>query len=68
MENKTFAIQWENNYSHETGYVKSVRKTKGYFENTFDATEAKKYRSEKAAQGDLAWLWENNKDNSYTVR
>ncbi len=49
-------LKWRNKFSGEEGYVASVSKAKGYFVNTFDKAEAKKYASEAAAQKDLATL------------
>ncbi|MBR3761660.1 MAG: hypothetical protein IKK59_02845 [Lachnospiraceae bacterium] len=49
-------LKWRNKFSGEEGYVASVSKAKGYFINTFDKAEAKKYASEAAAQKDLATL------------
>lgn len=51
-----FNLKWRNKFSGEEGYVASVSKAKGYFINTFDKAEAKKYASEAAAQKDLATL------------
>ncbi len=36
-------IQWTNKYSGEQGYVKSLNRKEGYFKNTFNENEAKKY-------------------------
>ena len=49
-------LKWKNKSSAEEGYVASVSKAKGYFINTFDKAEAKKYASEASAQKDLATL------------
>ena len=49
-------LKWKNRFSGEEGYVASVSKAKGYFINTFDKAEAKKYASEAAAQKDLVTL------------
>lgn len=46
VRNKT--IKWVNQYSGETGYVKTIRKSKGYFENTFDASEARHFTEAEA--------------------
>jgi len=37
-------LRWTNKYSNEQGYVKCIAKANGYFENTFDAAEAKVYK------------------------
>ena len=47
-------IAWENRFSGEKGYVKSVSKAKGYFENTFDINEAKVYKSTKTIANDMS--------------
>lgn len=44
MRNKR--LMWINKYSGEKGYVKSIQKKKGYFENTFDISEARKFKSQ----------------------
>ena len=49
-------LKWKNRFSGEEGYGASVSKAKGYFINTFDKAEAKKYASEAATQKDLATL------------
>lgn len=38
-------IKWVNKWSGETGFVKSIRPKQGYFINTFDPAEAKRYKS-----------------------
>lgn len=49
-------LKWRNKFSGEEGYVASVSKAKGYFVNTFDKAEAKKYASETMVQKDLVTL------------
>ena len=44
------AIKWINKYSREEGFVKSIKKTEGHFENTYDLSEARQYKSEKSAK------------------
>jgi len=39
-------IKWVNKWSGETGYVKSIKPKQGHFVNTFEQTEAKKYKDE----------------------
>lgn len=58
-------LKWRNRFSGEEGYVASVSKAKGYFINTFDKAQAKKYASEASTQKDLVTLealgeFENN--------
>ena len=36
-------IKWTNKVSNESGYVKNVKKADGYFENTYEAAEAKQF-------------------------
>ncbi|MCQ2558220.1 MAG: hypothetical protein MJ135_03765 [Oscillospiraceae bacterium] len=36
-------IKWTNKFSNESGYVQSVKKADGHFNNTFDAAEAKQF-------------------------
>lgn len=36
-------IKWTNKWSGETGYVKAIHNKEQYFENTFDADEAKNF-------------------------
>lgn len=33
-------IQWTNKHSKEQGYVKKLNKKQGYFENTYERSEA----------------------------
>jgi hypothetical protein len=49
-------LAWRNKLSGETGYVKTVSKKNGYFINTFDAAEAKSYRSNNEIMKDLELL------------
>ena len=39
-------IKWTNKYSNETGYVRVIRKSLKYFENTFDVRLARKFKSD----------------------
>ena len=48
-----FNIKWINKYSSEEGFVAKVMKSKGYFENTFEQSKAKKYRSQNEASKDI---------------
>jgi len=43
MAKRNKKIKWTNKFSREEGYVKAVRKTEGFFENTFNFDEARKY-------------------------
>ena len=49
-------LKWTNKMSKEEGYVKSVSKAKGYFINTFDNKEAKKYSTSAQVEKDLEIL------------
>jgi hypothetical protein len=57
MKTKT-VLTWKNRLSGETGYVKTVSKKNGYFINTFNAVEAKSYRSNNDVMKDLEFLRE----------
>lgn len=48
-------IKWVNKFSREEGFVKSLSKTKGHFENTFDVNEARLF-SDKEVQNAFATL------------
>lgn len=43
-------IKWTNKVSRETGYVKGIRNKNGYFENTFDIKEARRYSAGTVGQ------------------
>ncbi len=62
-------VAWTNKFSSETGFVKTISKKKGYFENTFVKEEARKFRSEKEAMNAVAQLKELGEDekNDFTV-
>lgn len=62
-------IKWTNKFSQETGYVKTVSKAKNCFMNTFDAAEARVFKSEKDAQKAIATLTEMGEaeNNIFTV-
>ena len=49
-------IKWTNKYSHETGYVGKVLKSKNHFVNAETSVDAKKYSTEKMANKDIALL------------
>lgn len=49
-------LKWQNRFSNETGYVKSVSPKNGYFVNTFNKEEAKKYTNRASVERDLAFL------------
>ena len=57
-------IMWINKWSKEQGYVKVINKKGGYFENTFDITEAKSF-SAKTVSDTISWLNEYEPDNTY---
>ena len=62
-------IKWTNKYSQETGFVKTISKAKNCFMNTFDAAEARVFKSEKDAQKAIAALTEMGEaeNNIFTV-
>lgn len=49
-------LRWVNKYSGETGYVKSVLKSKGYFVNVWEREGAKTYMNETMALKDIELL------------
>ena len=51
-----YNIKWINKFSNEEGYVSKVMKTKGYFENSYEQKDAKKYRSINEANKDIELL------------
>lgn len=51
-----YNLKWTNKYSQETGYVKRVMKSKGFFVNTAEQEDAKKYRNETMARKDIEIL------------
>jgi len=59
MANSTrYVLKWTNIFSGESGYVASVRKSKGYFENSWELDGAKTYISESLAKRDIDTLVE----------
>jgi hypothetical protein len=62
-------IKWTNKYSQETGFVKTVSKAKNCFMNTFDASEARVFKSEKDAEKAIATLTEMGEaeNNIFTI-
>ena len=62
-------IRWTNKFSQETGFVKTVSKAKNCFMNTFDASEARVFKSEKDAEKAIAVLTEMGEaeNNIFTV-
>lgn len=51
-----FILKWTNKYSGETGYVKSISAKEKHFENTYDITEAKQYKTASVANRMIASL------------
>ena len=66
---KRINVKWTNRHSGESGYVKSVKSKRGYFENTFNQDEAKKYLNETMANSDIKLLNEigEGKNNDFVV-
>lgn len=54
-ERKQRRIMWQNRFSGETGFVKAVKETKGYFENG-TLSEARKFRSDGECNQAIAIL------------
>ena len=55
MKSQT-VLKWRNKFSGEEGFVMKVSKASGCFFNTFDAKEAKGYRSQAEIEKDLLIL------------
>lgn len=51
-----FIIKWTNKFSGETGYVESISAKEQHFNNTFDISEAKGYKSASIAKRMLTTL------------
>lgn len=51
-----YNLKWKNKFSGEEGYVAKVKKSAGYFENTFQQEAAKKYKTEQAYNKDIQIL------------
>lgn len=51
-------LKWRNKYSGEEGYVKRTSVNCGYFENTFNKSEAKKYVNTPSVDKELEFLKE----------
>lgn len=51
-----FVIQWINRFSGESGYVGEIKKNEGHFVNTFSISNAKIYKTERAAKLALGLL------------
>ena len=62
-------IKWTNKYSQETGFVKTISKAKNCFMNTFDAAEARVFKTQKDADKAIAQLTEMGEaeNNVFTV-
>lgn len=67
---RTKRLVWENKWSGERGYVKVIRESKGYFENTFDVNEARKFKSDNECAQAIALLeklGETQNNNFYVI-
>ena len=42
-------IKWINKFSQETGFVASISEKEKHFNNTFDESSAKEYKTERSA-------------------
>lgn len=49
-------IKWVNKLSQESGFVASISEKEKHFNNTFDESAAKEYKSEKSANAAIAKL------------
>lgn len=59
-----YIIKWTNKYSKEEGYVKCLNRKEGYFENTFERSEAKAYKKQ-ALKSIISTLCNYCNDNDY---
>lgn len=57
-------IKWRNKWSGEEGYVKCLNRKGGYFENTFEKSEAKVWNKNAIART-IKTLCEYCSDNEY---
>lgn len=57
-----YVVQWENIYSHQTGYV--ARVAADHFENTFDMDQAMSFITKKLAENVIKTLKEMGEGNS----
>lgn len=62
-----FIIKWQNKYSGDTGYVEKINRKWGYFENTFEKSEASLFKNKASASRALNWLnnSEEGKNNTF---
>lgn len=69
MVKQRLNVKWRNRMSGETGYVKTVKGKLGFFVNTWDKNEAKKYLSRTMAERDIVLLNEigEGKDNDFEI-
>ena len=51
-------LKWTNKYSGEIGYVKTISKKNGHFENTTDKASARKFRYDKQVANAIQELTE----------
>lgn len=59
-------IRWTNKYSGEQGFVKKLNHKEGYFENTFDPSEALSVSAKKGvAARTITLLDKYCSDNTY---
>jgi hypothetical protein len=59
-------IQWTNKFSNEQGYVKTLNKKEGYFENTFNEAEAKNFTVRQISSA-IEFLKTSTPDNDYVA-
>lgn len=63
-DTKMFIVKWTNKFSGEEGFVKCINNKDGYFENTFDRADARKWRA-ASVKNILTKLAEYCADNNY---
>ena len=55
---------WRNKFSGEEGFVKTVSRKKGYFESTYDKSEARSYLTPSLAEKDIEYLGQIGETNN----
>lgn len=54
--NKIYIVKWTNKCSHEVGYVRYIKEEKRHFVNTYDRSDAEKYRTKEKAEAAIDLL------------
>lgn len=66
---RKYIICWRNKWSGDEGFVKQIRQSSGYFINTFDKEEARRYRTSNEAQKaiDVLMSYGEGQNNDFFV-